>query len=114
MGLDMSLYVASNDDPYSEEIAYWRKHPNLHGFFEHKWNEAGFDGDMNCVNFTLTEEILDEAIFKVMMNALPPTTGFMFGESRYTPESVDYDINLLTKAKETIQNGHTVIYCADW
>jgi hypothetical protein len=84
MGLDMSLYLDSNTskttlDPIPhEEIAYWRKHPNLHGFFEQKWNDAGWKGDMNCVDFKLSEEILDEAIFKVIMNALPDTSGFFF------------------------------------
>ena len=45
MGLDMYAYVASkantewgNNDAH-REIAYWRKHPNLHGWMEILWNE---------------------------------------------------------------------------
>ena len=116
MGLDMSIYVANsgiNDAPETE-IAYWRKHPNLHGFFEEQWNKAGWKGNMNCVPFELTEEILDVAIFNVMMNGLPQTEGFFFGESQHTKESVKNDLEQLKKAKKEIVNGNKVFYVADW
>ena len=116
MGLDMSIYVANSgiDDAPATEVAYWRKHPNLHGFFEDQWNKAGWKGDMNGVSFTLTEEILDVAIFNVMMNGLPQTEGFFFGESEHTKESVENDIKQLKKAKNEIVNGNKVFYNADW
>jgi hypothetical protein len=120
MGLDMSLYLDSNTskttlDPIPhEEIAYWRKHPNLHGFFEQKWNDAGWKGNMNCVDFKLSEEILDEAIFKVIMNALPDTSGFFFGESVFTKERIDDDLKLLKQAKQHINEGKKVYYSANW
>jgi len=36
MGLDMNAYVASGPDQEvtARELAYWRKHPNLHGWME--------------------------------------------------------------------------------
>lgn len=116
MGLDMSIYVANSgiNESSETEIAYWRKHPNLHGFFEEQWKKAGWNGSMNCVPFDLTEEILDEAIFKVLMNALPDTEGFFFGESVYNKETVKNDIEQLEKAKKEITNGRKVFYLADW
>ena len=41
MGLDMYAYVASKNDEgenvTERELAYWRKHPNLHGWMEELW-----------------------------------------------------------------------------
>ena len=36
MGLDMYAYVAdkAGQEVDSRELAYWRKHPNLHGWME--------------------------------------------------------------------------------
>ena len=61
MGLDMSLYLDSNTskttlDPIPhEEIAYWRKHPNLHGFFEQKWNDAGWNDSVELAKTMFAE-----------------------------------------------------------
>ena len=73
MGLDMYAYVASKKGQQNEyyetaefdktvnefvsttvtkpyEIAYWRKHPNLHGWMQRLWERKGKPGgyDVNC------------------------------------------------------------------
>lgn len=110
MGLDMGIYLKEDD----EEIAYWRKHPNLHGFFEEQWNKAGWKGTFNNVPFELTEEIIEVAIFKVMMNALPSTDGFFFGVSTFSKESINHDIKQLNKVKQCIKEGKEVYYDSSW
>jgi len=110
MGLDMGIYLKESN----EEIAYWRKHPNLHGFFEEEWNKQGWKGSFNGQPLPLTDEILEQAIFKVTMNALPETEGFFFGKSNFSKESVDYDLEQLNKAKQYIQDGKEIYYDSSW
>lgn len=88
MGLDMYAYVAARTGQYGEfweggdfdkesgdytnpkvtkpiEIAYWRKHPNLHGWMEQLWVEKGKPmlkddyPEFNGVELELTREDID-------------------------------------------------------
>ena len=48
MGLDMYAYAAAKaglewDGKNQREIAYWRKHPNLHGWMEQLWRSRNTD-----------------------------------------------------------------------
>ena len=65
-----------------EEIHYWRKHPNLHGWMQNLYDMKGgtspdFNGD--CV--VLDSEDLDNLEQDIKDGNLPDTTGFFFGES---------------------------------
>ena len=76
MGLDMYAYVATRAGQQREfwdtadvepgghefvsktverprQIMYWRKHPNLHGWFKQEWESAGNSGTFNGVDFGL-------------------------------------------------------------
>ena len=110
MGLDMGIYLKETN----EEIVYWRKHPNLHGFFEEQWNKQGWKGTFNSVQFPLTDAILEQAIFKVQMNALPETDGFFFGKSTFDKESVKFDLEQRNKVKKYISEGKEVYYDSSW
>lgn len=96
-----------------EEIAYWRKHPDLHGWMKDLYQkkggtEASFNGDP----LVLTEEDLDELKITVLTGKLPSTTGFFFGESR---EEINFaDLEFIEKAKEAIGKGYTVYYDSSW
>lgn len=96
-----------------EEIAYWRKHPDLHGWMEDLYQkkggtEASFNGDP----LVLTEEDLDELKITVLTGKLPSTTGFFFGTSR---EEINFaDLEFIEKAKEAIGKGYTVYYDSSW
>ena len=59
------------------EIAYWRKHPNLHGYIVNTFNK-GVD---NCRPIELTPKNLDQIADAIEKNELPYTNGCFFGSS---------------------------------
>ena len=97
----------------TEELAYWRKHPNLHGWMEQLYRKKGgaeksFNGDP----VVITEEDLDELKITILTGKLPSTAGFFFGESR---EEINFaDLEFIEKAKEAIKEGYTVYYDSSW
>jgi hypothetical protein len=136
MGLDMYAYTANKagqrEDFYEgaqwdadkkeyvnpdiekpAEIAYWRKHPDLHGWMYTLWESRGNQGDFNGDELELTDDDLDDLQITIMANKLPPTTGFFFGKS-----SNDYykasDLEFIVKAREAINGGLRVFYNSSW
>ena len=99
-----------------EEVHYWRKHPNLHGWMENLYRDKGGDkhSDFNGECVVLTEfdlEILEEDIKN---NNLPDTSGFFFGESANNDEENENDLLFVTKAREAIAEGKTIYYTSWW
>ena len=124
MGLDMYAYVAAkaydhNSESDSRELAYWRKHPNLHGWMEQLWHEKGFplpssDNPMfNGVEIELTWEDLDKLEADVKNGHLPTTRGFFFGDDSdaYYREQ---DLEFVRKARAEIFTGLKVFYNSSW
>ena len=149
MGLDMYAYVASKakqqdefydtatyDEKVGEyvnpnvskprEIAYWRKHPNLHGWMEHLWHKkrnaegnpvvedaTDFSGTFNGIELELTHEDLDELERAVTHGQLPATSGFFFGDGAddYYRES---DLEFIKNARAELFFGLKVFYNASW
>ena len=148
MGLDMYAYTASragqqNDfyegaewDPELKEsvnptvtrpreIAYWRKHPNLHGWMEQLWirklaaegkqpeKDSEWGSVFNGVEVELTSEDLDELERAVTHGRLPSTTGFFFGDP-----SDDYyrdrDLEFIKNARAELFFGLKVFYNSSW
>ena len=129
MGLDQYAYTAAKNNQYREfydngnvsepkEIAYWRKHPNLHGWMEKLWVEKGYPGgsaeDMfNGIELELTWEDLDRLKYAVENGELPGTTGFFFGDN-----SDDYyraeDLKFIQEAKADLFVGLRVFYNSSW
>jgi hypothetical protein len=111
MGLDMYLHRVEK-----KEIAYWRKHNRLHGWFEKKWHELGNEHELNVTDFYLDEEILNELEDAIKNDKLPKTEGFFFGEDSYNNEEAETrkqeDLNFVKKAKEMVRNGDQVAYFA--
>jgi len=96
------------------ELAYWRKHPNLHGWMERLWRErGGGDGDFNGDELELTAEDLDNLEYDVQNNRLPPTSGFFFGEGAddYYKES---DLKFIQEARAEMFLGLKVFYNSSW
>ena len=136
MGLDMYAYVAAKagqQDEFYEgaeldtdtgnyvnpavnkprELAYWRKHPNLHGWMERLWRERGGEGDFNGDELELTAEDLDNLEYDVQNNQLPPTSGFFFGEGAddyYKPS----DLKFIQEARAEMFLGLKVFYNSSW
>ena len=95
------------------ELAYWRKHPNLHGWMERLWRERGGDGDFNGDELELTAEDLDNLEYDVQNNRLPPTSGFFFGEGADDYYKQD-DLKFIQEARAEMFLGLKVFYNSSW
>ena len=123
MGLDMNEEIyPKGEDGYAdynkpvddvEEIAYWRKHPDLHGWMEQLYRKKGgteksFNGD----TVLLTEEDIDNLKIAVLTRSLPSTSGFFFGDSK---QEINFaDLEFIEKAKGAIKEGYTLYYDSSW
>tara|TARA_B100000497_G_scaffold113448_1_gene135242 strand:- start:578 stop:970 length:393 start_codon:yes stop_codon:yes gene_type:complete len=122
MGLDQSAYKTrlkingtdfkTNED--DKEIAYWRKHPNLHGMMEKIYREKGGKSkQFNVVPVELTKEDLIKLGETIINNKLPKTEGFFFGRDS-DEHYFEKDIEFLEKAKNAIEEGFQVYYTSWW
>ena len=137
MGLDMHVYrmkftpteeVDFNDEIYgkdqdgeidygnsivkTEEVAYWRKHPDLHGWMQKLYEEkGGEDKSFNGDPVVLTLADLDRLEDDILGGNLPKTTGFFFGESG---EISLKDLEFVLDARKAIQEGDTIYYDSSW
>ena len=123
MGLDMYAYTAARantswDTGERREIAYWRKHPNLHGWMEQLWHsregqDASDDLMFNGIELELTWEDLERLEEDVKHGRLPHTTGFFFGS-----DSDDYyrlqDLEFVRQARAELFTGLKVFYNSSW
>lgn len=133
MGLDMFAYagvisnqhdffvndqeqVEANEPP--REIAYWRKHPNLHGWMEQLWRNKNNTHGLNDITFNgieleLTWEDLDALEMDIKNGQLPSTSGFFFG----TPADDYYrvqDLEFVRNARAEIFMGLRIFYNSSW
>ncbi len=108
------------------EIAYWRKHPNLHGWMEHLWHkkrnaegkpvvedEDDISGSFNGVELELTWADLDELERAITHKQLPATSGFFFGN----PSDEHYyesDLEFIKNARAEVFLGLQVFYNSSW
>lgn len=130
MGLDMFVYQtdASNVDrdvlvnvklseQTSDEIAYFRKLNNLHGWMEDLWESRG--GRVGHESFNAGENVrlLPEDLDKLeqQVAVLQPKQGFFFGW--YQPmdaEMIAEVLNFVQKARDAIAAGKAVFYTSWW
>jgi hypothetical protein len=150
MGLDMYAYVASKKGQQSEyyetaefdktvnefvsttvtkphELAYWRKHPNLHGWMEQLWlRKNGFPStrdqqfiegrqapSFNGIELELTWDDLDKLERDIRHGQLPNTQGFFFGnpaDNYYYKQ----DLEFVNNAKAEVFLGLKVFYNSSW
>jgi hypothetical protein len=145
MGLDMYAYVAARagqQDEYNEqegdwdpetrewvtkdlvskphELAYWRKHPNLHGCPNlHGWMERLAEsknldyGSFNGVELELTWADIDALEQAVTHKQLPATTGFFFGSDADELYYQD-DLAFIKAARAELFLGLKVFYNSSW
>jgi len=151
MGLDMYAYVANRAGQQNEfydqdikfnketgdwdvppggitkprELAYWRKHPNLHGWMESLWKrrlhesnkqepeDHGWGSSFNGIELELTWQDLDELEQAVKHGGLPGTTGFFFGDGAddYYKEQ---DLQFIKEARAELFLGLKVFYNSSW
>lgn len=136
MGLDMYAYVASRAGQQQEfwetaeaaagtnefvsatvarprEIMYWRKHPNLHGWFQQEWESAGHTGSFNGDELEITWDMLERLEYDIINGDLPPTKGFFFGEGADL-EYRDQDLEFIRLARAELFMGLKVFYNSSW
>jgi hypothetical protein len=117
MGLDMYAYIARNkgdDLNTSREIAYWRKHPNLHGWMEKLAEEKKYSfRTFNGVEVELTWEDIDRLEKAIKSHSLPHTTGFFFGDGA-DDIYYDDDLKFCVNAKAELFLGLKVFYNSSW
>lgn len=122
-------WVSKSGVSEPREIAYWRKHPNLHGWMQQLWLkklnipvnasdqfiEDNIPCDFNGIELELTWEDIDmlEKDIKRGKVASLGTTGFFFGNP-----SDDYyrehDLKFCVDAKAEIFLGFKVFYNSSW
>ena len=136
MGLDMYAYSASragqSDEFWADatintetkefvnpavsqpkEIAYWRKHPNLHGWFHKEWLSQGHTGDFNGDELEITWDMLEQLEQAVLDGKLPSTQGFFFGDGA-DEYYRDQDLEFVRKARAELFLGLRVFYNSSW
>ena len=134
MGLDMYAYVAAKAGQQREfydgcmlvdgeyinpkvtqprEIAYWRKHPNLHGWMQQLWESRGNSGDFNGDELELTWDDLEALEEAVLNNELPGTSGFFFGNNA-DDHYREQDLEFVRNAKAELFLGLKVFYNSSW
>lgn len=130
MGLDMFVWrVKANDaiddltirskedgrEEDFEELYYWRKHHDLHGWMEKLYrNKGGTAESFNCVPVRLHPHDLDALQFDLLDGSLPETTGFFFGNNPPDLESMSEDLKFIQKARDAIAAGDAVYYDSWW
>jgi hypothetical protein len=125
MGLDMYAYAVSKRDAISEfemardcekeELHYWRKHHDLHGWMENLYRDKGGDADsFNCIPVELTVDDLDNLQQAILDDDLPRTSGFFFGDNPPDLESMRDDLMFVQKCRIAIKEGKVVYYDSWW
>lgn len=141
MGLDMFAYSAAragarqdywdgydwdkktSNQPEPRELAYWRKHPNLHGWMEQLWHEKGRPGarqwsatDMfNGVELELTREDIDQLEQDILSGRISDlrTVGFFFGNAS-DDHYREQDLAFVREARADLFMGLRVFYNSSW
>ena len=130
MGLDMYAFSVAKENAIDdfkialgtdgfmiqkEELFYWRKHHDLHGWMERLYrSKGGSKESFNCEALKLTSRDLDALELDVTTNSLPETKGFFFGVNVPDEESIESDLEFISKAREAIQMGDCVYYYSWW
>ena len=142
MGLDMYAYVAARAGQQQEfydgsafdketgdfenpkvtkprELAYWRKHPNLHGWMEQLWERKmqaeGRDdpSSFNGIELELTYEDLEMLELDLIAGTLPDTTGFFFGQNANDLYQRQ-DLEFIRNAQAELFTVLRVFYNSSW
>lgn len=102
-------YINEWADSY--ELCDWRKHPNLQGFMEARWDGEG-EFNSNAV-LELTLEDIDELEEAVNSADLPDTGGFFFGGDS-SEHYKERDLEFCKDARKALADGYTVVYSSWW
>ena len=110
MGLDMYF-----EDKNGNEICYFRKHSDLHGWLQERWLEANPDkqpDDFNCTKFPITQDILDGMKELCNQTEHEHYSGFFWGES--SKEDWEETKQLCDDIQNMLDEDETVNYYSWW
>lgn len=99
-----------------QELAYWRKHPNLHGWMEKLAEAKGLEyNSFNGVELELTWEDLDQLEKDIKRGTVAQlgTTGFFFGNPSDGVYK-EHDLKFCIDAKAECFLGRQVFYNSSW
>ena len=117
MGLDQYAYLAARQaDEWDnhQELAYWRKHPNLQGWMEKLFLDKGGNCDsFNGVELELTWDDVDRLEQDIQASKLPSTQGFFFGNDS-DEHYKEHDLDFCRRAKAELFLGRRVFYNSSW
>jgi hypothetical protein len=96
-----------------QEVHYWRKHPDLHGWMENLYRKkGGRQPEFNCDSVVLTIADIDLLEIAVKRKELPTTSGFFFGHS--DGSEIEDDLLFIRKARQALTEGLTIFYTSWW
>lgn len=113
-GHTLTVSERASESKQVTELAYWRKHHDLHGWMEQLYNSKGGAEEFNCINLPLTSEDLDALESSIKNRELPETTGFFFGNNPPNDETDNEDLSAIEKAREALEHGEVVYYSSWW
>ena len=98
-----------------QELAYWRKHPNLHGWMQKLWEAKGGSGAFNGDELELTWEDIDMLEYDIKNGTMSKlgTTGFFFGNPSDNVYK-EQDLQFCIDAKAECFLGRKVFYNSSW
>ena len=112
---DAMVDIKTKEGTEGEQIHYWRKHHDLHGWMNTLYIAKGGQGPVfNCNTVRLTLADLDALEADLRANRLPHTEGFFFGNFPPDDESLADDLEFIRKAREEIEAGKVVLYDSWW
>lgn len=111
---DVNGLAAPKADARGDEIQYWRKHHDLHGWMEALYRSKGGTDEFNCVYVELTLADLDALETDIKERRLPETTGFFFGNNPPDADSDEADLEFIARARSEIESGLRVFYSSWW
>jgi len=124
MGLDRYGFTTRSSNVVSEvevknknwlnEFFYWRKHPDLHGWFNALYEKKGGQGEFNCELVRVEGLDLDQLEEAIKGGMLPHTEGFFFGRSYHDNDEKEKDLRFIQFAREALGRGLAVFYEAWW
>ena len=112
--LETREWVTKGLVPKPRELAYWRKHPNLHGWMEQLAESKNLEYDsFNGVELELTWADIDALEQAVTHRQLPSTGGFFFGNNA-DDAYYESDLNFVKAARAELFLGLKVFYNSSW
>ena len=113
MGLDMSFLDANEN-----EIFYFRKHSDLHGWLRDQWlklkeNQDKTSDDFNCVNFKIDIKLLDKMEKYAKKKTHTEYRGFFWGAS--DQDDWDRTVNeCIPLLRQHLENNEEIYYRPWW